>query len=222
MAIVSTATSQQLNQDLSFKAAGWRTILGGFLFFPPLILASLTIYSDSDPYLYALSRFNILFLPLFIVPIFFIIYVFKHFKRFLVERHDNHNFNTLIKVFITGYIVIGAIEVILSIFFVSYSNFTFMRNIAEELMLLIQFLILFSCFLIFGVAGIIFGTRLIRIHEESFRLLRIYSIISILASSCVLSIILLPVGMVLHLLNNVMLGFLFYEVAETNIEVEFV
>ena len=208
MVIASTVTSQQSIQDSRFKTAGWFSIFGGILIYPALIIAFLAMSQNT------LKPLLFIEIPLTVVGVVLGTYILTQFKRLLNERFDIHNLNTIITALIVSNIVVGVKDIIVTIIIVMSPNADFASSLDAILGI--------SGLLLIGIIGIILGVCLLRIHDESYGLLRIYAIILIIASSCLVSIILFPIGILLHLSNGVILGIIFLKAAETDVQVEFV
>lgn len=179
MVIASTATSQQPSQDSRFKTAGWFSILGAILFFPGFIIEIFPNFHT----IFKLSLFPYITLIIIAAPV-LLVYVFTQFKRLLNERFNIHNLNAIITALIISNIVVGVKHILIS------------QSLITPLIRPFTLLGM-SSFLLLGVIGIILGVRLLSIHDQSSGLLQAYAIISIIASSCFLSIILFSFGMLL-------------------------
>jgi hypothetical protein len=203
----STVISQQSIRDLRFKIAGWLSICLGILEIP-LFITSLVF--RSDPFL------KPLFLLLIFTPLIFFrwigtVYVLIQFRRLLNERYDFFKADVIITIQIIVSIIIGAKDILMA-----YIDALFRVSDAVGLVLYV-----FSL-LVGGAIGIFLGARLLAIREDPYGSLRTWAIITIIGSSCFVSVILTPIGLPLYLLNGIILGVIFLKAAQAEAEVEFV
>jgi hypothetical protein len=77
-------------------------------------------------------------------------------------------------------------------------------------------------FLVSGIVGMFMGVSLLAIREDPYGSLRLYAIISIITSSCLVTILLVPIASLLFLIQSVILGIIFLKAAEAEAQVEFV
>jgi len=195
-------------KDSRLNIAGWFSILGAVLFYPAIIIAVLAMsHTNLRPLLF-------LEIPLTIFACVFNVYVLFQLKRLANERYFIHSINTLILSQIVCYIVLGVKDIIMTIIILISSDINFVS--------LLDSILGTAGFLMIGIVGILFGVGLLKIHDESAGLLRIYAIISIVAACCFVSVILFPIGILLGLSNSVILGVVFLKAAEPDALVEFV
>jgi len=153
-------------------------------------------------------------IPLAVFETLIDVYLFLQLKRLLVERCYIHNVNSIIMSLIFCVIITGSANVIIAVIMLISPDPG-----------LIQFLDLIlgaSCLLLTGIVGLIFGIRLLRVHEELSGLLRTYSIIWIIGSAFFISYFLFPIGILSYMANYIILGMIFLKTAETEPQVEFV
>jgi hypothetical protein len=75
---------------------------------------------------------------------------------------------------------------------------------------------------LYGILGIVLGVYLLRVREDPSGLFRIYAILYIIASSCMATVLLVPIAMPLFLVEAVILAILFFRAADAEPQVEFV
>ncbi len=204
----STDISPQSIRDSHFKIAGWLSICLGILEIP-LFISSLVFRSDP-------SFLKPLFLFLIFTPLIFFrwigtVYVLIQFRRLLNERYDFYKADVIITLQIIVFIIIGVKDILMA-----YIEALF--PISDTLGLVLY---IFSL-LVGGAVGIFLGARLLAIREDPYGSLRTWAILTIIASSCFVSIILTPIGLALYLLNGIILGIIFLKAAEAEPQVDFV
>ena len=170
----------------------------------------ISIIYASDPILKPLVLTRI---PLAILRMCFTIYVLIQFKRLLNERHDIYKANGII----TGMIILEIVWGVNSIIFTPLLELSPLRFLG---ILYIAYVVLHI--ILYGILGIVLGVYLLGVREDPSGLFRIYAILSIVTSSCIVTVILLPVDLLLGLVGSVILAILFFRAAEAEQQVEFV
>ena len=170
----------------------------------------ISIIYASDPILKPLVLTRI---PLAILRMCFTIYVLIQFKRLLNERHDIYKANVII----TGMIILEIVWGVNSIIFTPLLELSPLRFLG---ILYIAYVVLHI--ILYGILGIVLGVYLLGVREDPSGLFRIYAILSIVTSSCIVTVILLPIGLLLGLVGSVILAILFFRAAEAEQQVEFV
>lgn len=208
MAIVSNLANQITIQDSSFKTAGYLSFINAFLTLPMIIAANIALDKGSAGlWIFAL-------IPLSSISCVFTIYTFLQFKRLLGERYDIHNLGNVITALIVCAIIINVKNPITAILMVTVKDPGFVEVIDSIMGL--------PFFLFIGILGVIFGLRLLSINYESSGLMRIYAIMNLISSAFMVSVILILIGLLLSIPNNIILGILFLKEAEAEPQVEFV
>jgi hypothetical protein len=208
MAIARTTTSDPSVQDFRFKLAGWLSILGAVLFYPAIIIAVIAIsHKNLRPLLF-------LEIPLTAIGIAMHVYVFIQLKRLVNEMFFFHGINILIVAQIISIIVVGLKDIFVTILILMFYDADFVAPL--------DFILGIAGLIILGAVGIILGVGLLRIRDESAGMLRTFAIISIVASSCFVTVFLFPIAILVGLSNSVILGIVFFRAAETGTQVEFV
>ncbi len=208
MAIVSNLANQITIQDSSFKTAGYLSFINAFLTLPMIIAANIALDKGSA------GLWIFVLIPLSSISCVFTIYTFLQFKRLLGERYDIHNLGNVITALIVCAIIINVKNPITAILMVTVKNPGFVEVIDSIMGL--------PFFLFIGILGVILGLRLLSINYESSGLMRIYAIMNLISSAFMVSVILILIGLLLSIPNNIILGILFLKEAETEPQVEFV
>ena len=206
----SMEISQQSIQDMRFKIAGWLSICIGILEIPLFIFS---IAARSDPSLKPVLLY-VVFLPLIFLRWICVVYILIQFKRLLNERYDYYKADLIITIQIVVSILIGAKDILMA-------NIEALFPLSELAGGLSAVFFIFSL-LVDGTIGIFLGARLLAIREDPYGSLRLYAIITIITSSCLITILLLPIAGLLFLLSCVILGMIFLKAAEAEAQVEFV
>ena len=208
MAIAGTETSRAPIQDLRFKAAGFLSFLNAVL-----VLSLVVISLDDDLKMKAGLLFFI-HLPLSSISGAIEIYVLIQLKRLLYERYDIRNMNSIITALIFCSILWWVKSFVMAFMVIIFPN--------PDIILPLDGILVVFCFLMSGIAGLIMGNRLLQITDESSGLLRNYAEKCKGSSICYLTVILIPIGIVIGLINNIVLGILLLQEAETEPQVDFV
>ena len=206
----SMEISQQSIRDMRFKIAGWLSICIGILEIPLFIFS---IAARSDPSLKPVLLY-LVFLPLIFLRWICVVYIFIQFKRLLNERYDYYKADLIITIQIIVSILIGAKDILMA-------NIEALFPLSELAGGLSAVFFIFSL-LVDGTIGIFLGVSLLAIREDPYGSLRLYAIITIISSSCLITILLLPIAGLLFLLSCVILGMIFLKAAEAEADVEFV
>jgi hypothetical protein len=206
----STEISQESIRDWRFKIAGWLSICIGILEIPLFIFS---IAARSDPSLKPVLLY-VVFLPLIFLRWICVIYIFIQFKRLLNERYDYYKADLIITIQIVVSILIGAKDILMA-------NIEALFPLSELAGGLSAVFFIFSL-LVDGIIGIILGVSILGIREDPYGSLRTWAILTIIASSCLITILLLPIAGLLFLLSCVILGIIFLKAAEAEAQVEFV
>jgi hypothetical protein len=209
MIVADTVASQQSIPDVRFKTAGWVCFFEIILVIPTVIVAILT---RSQPPILRLMIF--IYIPLAALGCGCTVYVLTQFKRLLNERYDFHGGDQII----LGQIVLTLIAASTDILSTTITTLLPALEVIGYFFLGIGILEM----VIAGIIGIVLGVRLLDIRDDSTPLLRPYAIISIIASSCLAVVILVPITLVLTLPLYIIMGMIFLRAAESEAQVEFV
>lgn len=208
MIVSSTVESPQYAPDTGFRTAGWMTIIGIFVAGVDAVIAIMSLTNPDLKPLYLVR------IPLIILRVSFGVYVFVQLKRLLNERHDIHEANGIITGMIVLYIAWG-VDAMMIFPFVGLPPTGFLA-ILHNVVAALLFLTLF------GILGIVLGVYLLRVHEDTSGLFRIYAILYIVSSSCMATVILNLIAILPGVAASVILAILFFRAAEVEPQVEFV
>ena len=208
MIISSTVDSSPYAPDARFRTAGWLSILGILVTCFDVVITMISLSSPNLKPLYLVR------IPLITLRVGFEVYVFVQLKRLLNERYDIREADGII----TGMIVLDivwGVDAMMIFPFVGLPPLGFL-GILHNIVAVLLFLT------IYGILGIFLGVYLLRVREDPSGLLRIYAILCIIASSCMATVLLSPIAILLFLVEAVILAILFFRAAETEPQVEFV
>ena len=208
MAIAGTETSRAPIQDLRFKAAGFLSLLNTVLNLPLIIIGLDDALKMKAGLLFFIQ------LPLAVFTIFISIYVILQLKRLLNERYDIRNMNSILTALIFCHILFWGKSIVMVFMVLFFQN--------PDIILPLDSILGIFIILMAGIVGLILGSSLLRITDESSGLLRTYAKLSKNGSICILTVILIPIGMIIGLANNIVLGILLLKEAETEPQVDFV
>ena len=208
MIISSTVDSQPYIQDSRFRTAGWLAILSMIVL--PMEIVTAILYSSGP----VLKPLFFIYLPVIVIKVGSTVYVLVQFKRLLNERYQMHRADGIISILIVLEILVGVKDII-------FKTIMGLPPI-EELMGIMDLAVgLLSVFL-FGIIQIFLGVFLLEVRDDPSGLLRVYAILFIVASSCAITIILLPIALLIHFALCVILCIIFFRAAASEPQVEFV
>lgn len=124
------------------------------------------------------------------------VYIFLSLRKFLNSRLRFHDVDTNITVLIWVNVVIS----ILSILSLSSSQLETAFG-----------LLTFFAIIPWGIIYIVFAIRLLRLSDDLFGLLRPFSYTSIASGLCFTTVILIPLGLILGAVADVILGMIFFK-----------
>jgi hypothetical protein len=209
MIISDTIASQPSIPDQRFQMAGWACFLWAFIFIWAIVSGIL-----------AQLQTPVLRLLLFVYILTAIfctvcgIYIQLQFRRLLNERY---NFYALDKIIIWQIIIVSFST---SVYIFRVTITTLIPSLGIILIPLIGICII-DC-VATGIIGIIFGTKLLAIHDDTSGLIRAYAIINIIGASCFAIFILFPIALLMLMPNNVICGLIFLKPVDAEEQVEFV
>ena len=185
-----------------YQLAGWLSLVSAVVVVPTIAVGVFLDYlSRSYPFV------NILQILLSILFCSLGVYILFLFKNLLNVRYQFH----LIDKLILALIWINVIITILG--FVKY----FVPEIsAARLALGIIVMVLFYSV---GILNIVFGVKLLKLKDDLFGLLKPFAYTTIISGVCIVSILLMPFGLLAAVAAYVIQGIIFLRVAE---DVEFV
>ena len=208
MAIACTEDSQVARVDSRFKTAAFMSFIYSILTIIGIPIRIIVASQQSATLNFIIDT------PITIVSFVVYIYIFLQLKRLLVERHHLDNMSNLI-----NYILILYICTNIVFFFISIFQMIVQDPNAGGLFIL---LFLIPALLLGGILSFIFGIRLLDVKGLKSSLYRTYAILCIIVGACYFTIILFPIGILAALVSFVVLGMIFLEESETELEVEYV
>jgi len=207
---LSKDNSESSIRDLGFRIAGWFSIC---MVISLIFLISCWIVARIDPSLKSVLLYMI-YSPLSLFRWICMVYILIQFKRLLNERYDFYKADMIIKIQIVVSIIYGVEDILMNNIEALFPLSGFAGGFND----------VFSIFylLVSGIVGIFMGVSLLAIREDPYGSLRLYAIISIITSSFLVTILLVPIASLLFLLQSVILGMIFLKAAEAEAQVEFV
>jgi hypothetical protein len=202
----------------NYRTAGCLVIIAGILMLPLIVFSILG--NPTSP----IGRFfQLTFTFLQVVQSVCIIYSLWCFRGLLHDNFQFHNVDGLI----TGLIIINGalagVEMVARILFtffiheasgfpqILYSPPTLIYNLASILVLLV------NC-----IFWLVFAVRLLQLQDDLRGMLRPFAITNIVANALCLSLILAPLGVLLSAVCFIMLGIIFFRMANPPAQVDFV
>ena len=134
-----------------------------------------------------------------VVALGLMIYILLSFRKLLNTRFQFHGVDITISLLILG-------NVILSIL-------SFLSLWSRRLEILVGTLSI-AAFIPFGILAIIFATRLLRIPDRLYGLLKPFSYTLMVTGVCFITVFLSPVGYIASAVSDVILGIIFFRAAE--------
>ena len=185
-----------------YKTAGWLSIANAVLIVPTIALGLLLDYfARSYP---GMNILQILLSILFCTLGVYILYVFKDLLNI---RYQFHIANNLILALIW-------INIIFTI-----TGFPEYLIPKVEIVKLTSEIIGIALLYIMGIITIVFGVRLLKLKDDLFALLKPFAHTTIISGVCIVSILLLPFGLLAAVTAYIIQGIIFLRAAE---DVEFV
>lgn len=195
-------------QSESYRSAGWAALASALLFLP---IMGLLIYHDvqAHPALGSgESDINLMaaIISLDVLSKVFGIFAILRFRHLLNQRYDFHAVDHLI-----------VIQVVLGL---ALGVFSYLMRFIESNVAVIGIMV--SLGLVFGIVGIVYATRLLRVPGTLNGLLKPLAYLNMIGSICFLTFFLAPIGLILFVVCNILLGMLFLSREGELEEVEFV
>lgn len=194
-------------EQATYKLAGWAALISAFTF---LASTTIAIYHDVvyKPALSGASDLTIIGVALVIdlVSTVFGIYAILKFRQLLGERYDFHAVDNLIIVLIFGGLIVSGI---------AYAG----RLVSSSLPFV--FMLAFAGMAV-GIIGIIFALRLLKVPGTLNGYLKPLAYTQLIGSICFTLVFLAPVGIILAIVFNVILGVVFFNSDDSLEEVDFV
>jgi hypothetical protein len=183
---IKSITKEQLN------LAGWLSVIKAAVSIP---LTGMSIFLGAV----SGTGTKVVFAMLTLVSLGLFVYIFSSLKRLLNSRFKFHDVDTYISVFIWVNVVFSALGIL--------------SSASSELKTLVGLLSLLAL-IPFGIVFIVFAVRILRLSDSLYGFLKPFSYTSIVAGLCYATIILIPLGLVAEAVADVILGMIFFRVAE--------
>jgi hypothetical protein len=211
---------QEINPQ-TYRMAGWLAIIAGIagiLFMPLGVLAILGTPNSPIGHFFQLA-----YTSLQIIQSVCIIYALCCFRGLLHNNFQFHNIDSLI----TSLIIINAAMAGVELFARVIFTF-FVREVSgfPQILFSPPSLIYFGVSVLIAIAAcivwLVFAVRLLRLQDDLRGMLRPFAITSIVANALCISLILAPLGVFLLPVSFIMLGMIFFRMADPPAQVDFV
>ena len=174
--------------------AGWAAIANAALSMIPLILLYL-FGAEAGGVMGKLANEGLTLLSAILT-----IFLLKTLKQLLNTRFQFRNADDYISVLIWGNIVTSAF----SLLFLELGEMGETESIVNAF-----------AFIFFGVVSIVFATRLRRLNDSLFGLLKPFCNTTLVMGVCLATIILIPLGVVLGAVSDIILGTIFFRASSS-------
>jgi hypothetical protein len=191
-----------------YTLAGWLAITSVILFCP-LFAISITYDIRASIHHTFMPVFFSVIVLLTVVQTACSIYAFYQFKHLLNQRYQYHDADILIMVMIIGTILITTLVL-------PFKAFTSMPMNLVGLVPVIFIGVPIS------IVGIVFGVKLLRLNHSLHGLLKPLAFTNIAACCCFMTVLLAPIGMLLAVTFDLLLGVAFLRGEEKDTDPEFV
>ncbi len=185
--------------DIRYAVAGWLAIASATLFLPAFFITVLHDIGKAA----GLLPFVVL---LYGLQTAFSVYAFYQFKNLLNEYYEFHETDNLIIILIIAQIVIVCFALLGRIF---------------PVILIPSVIMLVVLGIPTGIVGIIFGVKLLRLNASLHGFLKPLAYLSIAGSICMLTFLLIPIGLIIFAVSDAILGAVFLKGKE-GVKVEYV
>lgn len=175
-----------------FHLAGWVSIANA-IFTIPAIAMSFFLESMEGP------EARLAQAILIVVGLGLFVYVLSSLRQLLNSRFRFHDADLYISYLLWGNISLSLFHLL------SLLNREFESAVA---------ILSIMAYLFFGILSILFATRLLRLPYTLYGLLKPYCYITIVSGACITTIVLLPVGILVGAITDVILGIIFFRASE--------
>jgi hypothetical protein len=172
--------------------AGWVAITNGIFTIPAVVIS---FYLGSDQGMGTTLAQAILI----VASLGLFVYIISSLKLLLNSRFQFHDVDIYISYLIWGNL--------------SLSIFHLLSLVNKEFEWAVTILSILA-YIFFGILSIMFATRLLKLAGNLYGLLKPFSHLSLLSGICFISIMLLPVGILVGAVSDVILGVIFFRAAE--------
>lgn len=174
------------------QRAGWLSITNAIFTIPAVVLS---FYLDSMEG--AGAKFGQAILMIVSLGLF--VYVLSSLKRLLNERFRFHEVDLSISYLLWGNLSLTLFQLL------SLVNPEFESAVA---------ILSILAYIFFGILSLMFATRLQRLPDPLYGLLKPYCRLTIISGACFITVILLPLGILAGAVTDVLLGLIFFRAAE--------
>lgn len=185
-----------------YKTAGWLSIANAVLTVPTIALGFLFVYVARSSLV--VNVLQILLSILFCALGVYILYVFKDLLNTRYQFHSADN------------LILALIWINIIFMITGLPKYIIPEGGIVKLTLDIIGVILFY---LMGIVTVIFGTRLLKLKDDLFGLLKPFAYMQIVSGVCIMSILLLPFGLLAAVTAYIIQGIIFLRAAE---DMEFV
>jgi hypothetical protein len=127
------------------------------------------------------------------------LYIISSLKKLLNSRFQFHDVDIYISLLVWGNVILVAVSLL------SLGS----RGLERAMSILSV-----MAFIFFGILSIMFATRLLRLSGNLYGLLKPFSYTQIVSGMCLITVFLLPVGIIAGAVADVILGVIFFRAAE--------
>jgi hypothetical protein len=181
-----TITKGQLN------VAGWLSIANALFAIPSIAMSWFLETTEGTGAKVSQAVLTVVGLGLFL-------YIISSLKRLLNSRFQFHDVDIYISLLIWGNVILVALSLL------SLGS----RGLERTMSILSV-----MAFIFFGILSIMFATRLLRLSGNLYGLLKPFSYTQIVSGICLITVFLLPVGIIAGAVADVILGVIFFRAAE--------
>jgi hypothetical protein len=182
---------QEMDQG-QMRLAGWLSIINAVLTIP-LAVISFALGTRSG------QESQVISVILTVASAFLFTYIMSSLKSLLGQCYRFHETDGLI----TALIVLNVVLAVVSI----------LGEIIAPLKTTIAWLLVISIVPL-GVIFIVFAIKLLRLQDNLYGMLKPFSYLSIATGVCFATIVLLPLGLLTSIVTDILLGMIFFRVAE--------
>ena len=179
-------TKEQLN------LAGWLSITSALFAIPDIVMSMYLDTIEGTGAKLSQAILTIVSLGLFI-------YIVSSLKKLINSRFQFHDVDIYISLLIWGNVILC----ILSILSLESIRLEFVFRYLSMI-----------AFIIFGILSIMFATRLLRLSDNLYGLLKAFCYTQIVCGICFITVLLFPVGVIAGAIADVILGVIFFRAAE--------
>lgn len=178
------------------KLLGWLAIVSAVIAIPNFVSAVLLAKTPGIG-----VKCTILMLDLTDTGLY--VYIVLNFKQWLNSQFQFHEVDTYIFILVIGAIVLSLFNMLQ--FFVEFTGQTKMIMATFQLVIVV----------VLGIIGVIFGVKLLHLPDNLYGLLRPLSYLWIASSSCLVTVILAPLALIISVVECIILAMIFFRAAKS-------